>query len=180
MLHLAVLCAAAALTGLMPAGSAAAAPEAPASAIAAAPDTQPEAAIHAFVSAFNALDRTRFDALFAKDVTLFFPSSPFPLERVEGKEATLEWFGRLFGSMARRGASPGIKPRDLTVQNYGDVAIATFHLIGGESVGRRTVVLRRHQGRWVIAHLHASSVTEPAANTDSARRDPAASKGEPR
>jgi ketosteroid isomerase-like protein len=154
-----MLCAVLSLAGLIPAGGAVAAP---ASATAAAA-SQPEAAIQEFVSAFNALDRTRFDALFADDVTLFFPSSPFPLKRVEGKAATLEWFGRLFDSMTRRGTSPGVKPQDLFVQDYGDVAIATFHLIGGESVGRRTIVIRRHHDQWVIAHLHASSEKEPRA-----------------
>ncbi|HEX8572372.1 MAG TPA: nuclear transport factor 2 family protein [Allosphingosinicella sp.] len=117
----------------------------------------PEAAIGAFVSAFNALDRTRFDALFAEDVTLFFPSAPFPVRRIEGKEATLLWFGRFFDSLRKRGAGPGVEPKDLKVQHYGNVAIATFHLGGGEIVGRRTVVLRRQRGKWAIAHLHASS-----------------------
>ncbi|HYG46322.1 MAG TPA: nuclear transport factor 2 family protein [Allosphingosinicella sp.] len=122
--------------------------------------SKPEAAVLAFVSAFNALDRSRFDPLFAEDVTLFFPSAPFPVRRVEGKTATLEWFGRFFDSLRKRGAGPGIQPQDLTVQDYGDVAVATFHLGGGESVSRRTVVLRRQRGQWAIAHLHASSETE--------------------
>ena len=142
----AALLVSAALAGADPTGSAKAAPPA-----------SPEAAVQAFVSAFNALDRTRFDALFAEDVTLFFPSAPFPVSRVEGKKATLLWFGRFFDSLRKRGAGPGIEPRDLKVQEYGNFAIATFHLGGGESVSRRTVVLRRQRGRWAIAHLHASS-----------------------
>jgi ketosteroid isomerase-like protein len=82
------------------------------------------------------------------------------VRRIEGKQATLLWFGRFFDSLRKRGASPGIQPQDLLVQDYGDVAIATFHLGSGESVGRRTVVLRRQGGEWTIAHLHASSETE--------------------
>lgn len=158
MLKLFALCASAALAGTVPVSSAIAAAEDRSTAIAA--PSQPEAAIQAFVSAFNALDRARFDALFAEDVTLFFPSAPFPVRRIEGKEATLLWFGRFFDSLRKRGVSPGIEPKDLKVQDYGDVAIATFHLGGGETVSRRTVVLRRKQGRWTIAHLHASSETE--------------------
>lgn len=146
----------AALAGALPASGAVAAAGGQ-SAIAAPSVSQPEAAVQAFISAFNALDRTRFDALFAEDVTLFFPSAPFPVRRIEGKKATLEWFGRFFDSLRKRGASPGIEPQDLKVQDYGDVAIATFHLGGGANVGRRTVVLRRQKGRWAIAHLHASS-----------------------
>jgi ketosteroid isomerase-like protein len=160
MLKLSASCASAALACALPASSAIAAPEAGSNATAAPSVSQPEAAIHAFVSAFNALDRTRFDALFAEDVTLFFPASPFPVRRIEGKQATLEWFGRFFDSLRERGTSPRIEPQDLRVQDYGDVAIATFHLGGGESVGRRTVVLRRQGGQWAIAHLHASSETE--------------------
>ena len=159
MLERIVLCASAALAGALATSSAMAAPrDRPGPA--AVPSASPEAAVQAFVAAFNALDRARFDALFAEDVTLFFPSSPFPLKRVEGKKATLEWFGRFFDSLRKRGAGPGIQPQDLKVQDYGKFAIATFHLGGGESVSRRTVVLRREKGRWAIAHLHASSLTE--------------------
>ena len=154
------LCASAALAGALPLSSAIAAGETRSKTNAAAPVSQAEAAIHAFVSAFNALDRTRFDALFAEDVTLFFPSAPFPMKRTEGKKATLEWFGRLFDSMRQRGTSPKIQPQDLKVQDYGNVAIGTFHLSGGDRVSRRTVVLRRKGGQRRIVHLHASA--EPA------------------
>ena len=154
-----VLCASIALAGALPVTGAAAAPEDRPAATAAPSVSTPEAAVQAFVSAFNALDRSRFDALFAEDVTLFFPSAPFPVRRVEGKEATLSWFGRFFDSLRKRGAGPGIQPQDLRVQDYGNVAVATFHLGGGESVSRRTVVRRRQRGRWAIAHLHASSET---------------------
>ena len=160
MIKFVAACAAAALTGAIPASSAVAAAQAAPDAAASPSASEPEAAIHAFVAAFNALDRTRFDALFAEDVTLFFPAAPFPVRRIEGKAATLEWFGRFFDSLRQRGANPRIQPQDLHVQDYGDVAIATFHLGDGENVGRRTVVLRRQDGRWRIAHLHASSETE--------------------
>ena len=153
-------CAWAALAIAFPASSAIAAPEARPNATAAPSSSGPEAAVQAFVSAFNALDQARFDALFAEDVTLFFPASPFPVRRIEGKKATLEWFGRFFDSARERGTNPRIQPQDLKVQDYGDVAIATFHLGGGERVGRRTVVLRRDGGKWAIAHLHASAESE--------------------
>ena len=160
MLKLIASCAAAAFVAALPAPSAIAAPQVPPNASATPSASQPEAAIHAFVSAFNALDQARFDALFAEEVTLFFPAAPFPVRRIEGKQATLEWFGRFFDTLRERGANPRIQPQDLHVQDYGDVAIATFHLGSGENVGRRTVVLRRQAGQWAIAHLHASSETE--------------------
>src|SRR5688572_14652323 len=139
MIRLFALCASAALAGAVPVSRAIAAPEARPDSSAASSASTPEAALQAFVSAFNALDWERFDPLFAEDVTLFFPASPFPVRRVEGKKATLLWFGRFFDSMRKRGASPGIEPKDLKVQDYGKFAIATFHLVGGESVARRTI-----------------------------------------
>jgi ketosteroid isomerase-like protein len=160
MFKLVALFASAVLAGAIPTSGAVAAPETPSKAAAAPSRSGPESAIQAFVAAFNALDRARFDPLFADDVTLFFPSAPFPVRRVEGKKATLEWFGRLFDSMRKRGVGPGIAPQDLKVQRYGEVAIATFHLGGGENVVRRTVVLRRRAGAWAIVHLHASAETE--------------------
>ncbi len=159
MFRLFALCASAVLASAHPLSGAIAAPQSrPSASVRLA--TAPEAAIEAFISAFNALDRSRFDPLFAEDVTLFFPTSPFPLKRVEGKAETLKWFGRFFDAQRTRGAGPNIKPQDLKVQEYGDVAVATFHLGGGENIGRRTVVLRRQRGQWAIAHLHASSETE--------------------
>ena len=134
------------------------APAAPSPTVAA--NTQPgspAAAAADFVAAFNALDRAKFDPLFAEDVTLFFPSAPFEVHRVEGKEAVLKWFGRFFDAVKGRGGKLNIQPADLLVQDYGSFAIVTFHLNGGENVGRRTLVLRKDKGAWRIVHLHASS-----------------------
>lgn len=39
-----------------------------------------------------------------------------------------------------------------------DAAVATFELDRGDSIGRRTLVLRRNHGLWYLAHVHASSV----------------------
>ncbi|MEA3041556.1 MAG: hypothetical protein QOC65_1045 [Sphingomonadales bacterium] len=133
------------------------------SAAAVAPSDGAEAAVAAFVAGLNSFDRGRFEALFAEDATLFFPAAPFPVRRIEGRAAIGEWFGRFFDSARRRGATRGnVTPRDLRVQSYGNVAVATFHLEGGDNVGRRTLVLRRQARRWLVIHLHASSLPLPA------------------
>lgn len=116
-----------------------------------------ETAAAEFVSAFNALDRARFDPLFAEDVTVFFPSAPFDVRRVEGKAAVLGWFGKFFDSMRERTGKLNIQPADLEVQDYGATAVVTFHLEGGDNLGRRTLVLRRDENVWKIVHLHASA-----------------------
>lgn len=123
----------------------------------AAKASSPEAAASSFLAAFNALDRARFDPLFADDVTLFFPSAPFEVRRVEGKAAVLGWFGKFFDIARERSGKLNIKPADLKVQDYGAVAVVTFHINGGQNVGRRTLILRKNKNDWKIVHLHASS-----------------------
>ncbi|MXO86512.1 DUF4440 domain-containing protein [Altererythrobacter aurantiacus] len=116
-----------------------------------------EAAAAEFVSAFNALDRTRFDPLFADDVTVFFPSAPFDIQRVEGKPAVLAWFGKFFDAMRERTGNLNIEPADLKVHDYDTIAVVTFHLKAGDNLGRRTLILHREGNGWKIVHLHASA-----------------------
>jgi ketosteroid isomerase-like protein len=126
-------------------------------------DAPVRAAVAEFVAALNAFDRDRFARTFADDATAFFPGAPFPLRRVEGRAQVIANFGRFFELLRGRGIRQGnIIPRGLAVQLYGDTAIATFHLAGGQDIGRRTLVLRRIGGRWLIVHLHASSLREAA------------------
>ena len=116
----------------------------------------------AFVEAFNALDPARFDAFFAEDVTMFFPSGPFPSARVNGKKDVTAAFHRFFETAKEKGATRlNIQPANLQVQNYGDVALASFELGVKGSIGRRSILFRRNQGSWRIVHFHASAVQEP-------------------
>lgn len=123
------------------------------------PNQSAEQATHAFLEAFNSLDLARFDPFFAEDVTMFYPSGPFPKERVQGKAAVTAAFGRFFGMAKERGATRlGIEPLDLLVQNHDGFAIATFHLRGNGNVGRRSILLRLQEGQWRIVHFHASAL----------------------
>ena len=132
-------------------------------AVAANAESEVRAAAAEFVSAFNGLDQQRFDALWAEDVTVFFPQPPFPIRRIEGKAEVLAWFKRLMDSQRAAGRSPGVDPIDLQVQMAGpDGAIVSFHL-GSDpaSVARRTLVYRREAAGWRIVHLHGSALTVP-------------------
>ena len=116
----------------------------------------------AFLEAFNALDPARFDAFFADDVTLFFPSGPFTPARVDGRKDVTAAFHRFFEMAKEKGATRlNIQPANLQVQSYGDLALASFELGGKGSIGRRSILFRRDQGSWRIVHFHASSVQEP-------------------
>ncbi len=142
-------------------GAALALAQGPAAAQAPAPAASaqagPAAAVSAFLDAFNALDRTRFDPMFADDATLFFPGGPFEVRRVEGKAEVLKWFGRFFDMARERTARLNIVAQDVHVQDYGTTAVATFHLAGNEMVGRRTLVLRKSGNARQIVHMHASA-----------------------
>jgi ketosteroid isomerase-like protein len=119
----------------------------------------PEATASAFIDAFRAMDEARFDRFFAPDVTMFFPDGPFPKERVEGRVAVLAAFHSFFKRVKERGRTTlNIAPLDLRVDGYADVAVVTFRLDNAESVGRRSVILRKVAGEWRIAHFHASTI----------------------
>lgn len=125
------------------------------------PGESAEQAAYAFMEAFASLDSVRFNAFFAEDVTMFFPSGPFPKSRVEGKEAVIKAFGLFFGMAKERGATRlTMQPLDMKVQDYGGFAIATFHLRGNGNVGRRSITFRRDAGDWRIIHFHASALEE--------------------
>ena len=143
---------------LAPAALAAQAATTPATPAAqAAADAPVRAAVAEFVNALNALDAERLGRTFADDITAFFPGLPFPAARIEGRANVQSAFAQLFAQLRQRGTRGGnLQPRGQSVQLYGDVAVATFHLVGQQEVGRRTLVLRRAGGRWLIVHMHSS------------------------
>ncbi len=119
-----------------------------------------DAAIAAFLDAFNALDWERFRALFADDATVFYPRDR--AERATTPAAEEETWRAVFeGIRTRSGRSAPpyqeLQPRDPHIQWLGDVAVLTFHLSGIGTLGRRTLVWRRTAAGWRIVHLHASS-----------------------
>jgi ketosteroid isomerase-like protein len=53
-----------------------------------------------------------------------------------------------------------IQPKEMRIQLFGDVAIATFHLDDRAGfLNRRTIVLNKAEKGWKIVHLHASEVS---------------------
>ena len=134
-----------------------------------AADAPVRAAVAEFINALNGFDAERLGRTFADDATAFFPGPPFPAARIQGRAAIQSAFGQLFAALRQRGTrTASLSPVGLTVQLYGDTAIAAFHLMGTQEVGRRTLVLRRIGGRWLIEHMHASVAPmqqRPAATT---------------
>ncbi len=115
-----------------------------------------------FLTSFERLDMPAFIACFAEDATVFFPS-PEPPERFSGKSAVQNHFQKVFDAI--RSTAPSGPPyhrlisQDLDVQLLGpNVAVVSFHLRNSERLARRTLVLKKAGGKWLIAHLHASNV----------------------
>ena len=139
------------------------------------PDAPVRAAVAEFVAALNAFDAQRLGRTFAEDATIFFPGPPFPAARVQGRAVIQGAFGQLFAALRQRGTRQGnIVARGLDVQLLGDAAVATFHIAGtAQEIGRRTLVLRRTGGRWLIAHMHGSAAPIQARPAPAAPTRPA-------
>lgn len=115
-----------------------------------------------FLQAFENLDLPAFMACFADTATVFFPV-PEPPERFAGKAAIQQRFQRVFAGI-RSGAASGppyhhLVPENTQVQILSAAeALVTFELKNTERIGRRTLVLKKSHGQWLIVHLHASNV----------------------
>ena len=78
--------------------------------------------------------------------------------RVRGIDPQMRELIESFKKSGRERPYLDIQPVDLEVQLFGHAALVTFHLVGGERLGRRTFVLALIDDAWKIVHLHASNV----------------------
>ena len=121
-----------------------------------------------FLRALDNLDWEPFRASWASDPTVFFPFGDTP-ERVTGRVVVEERWRRFFEeARARRPGPPylNLKPRDFRTERYGDVGVVTFTLeltVGGRQLPlqRRTLLFVREHDTWKLAHMHASSASQP-------------------
>jgi uncharacterized protein (TIGR02246 family) len=125
-------------------------------------ETAVRTALQRFLKAFEDLDWETFRASFADDATAFFPVPGWP-DRSDGRAAIEERFRQVFAET--RAAAPSgppyhrLEPEQLAIQLVGpDAAVTSFHLRNDERIARRTIVFKRIDGAWRIAHLHASNV----------------------
>jgi len=114
-----------------------------------------------FVVAFDNLNWETFRLAFSDDATVFYPRA-FP-ERANGRVEFEKTFKVVFDQIRGNKSKPPymhIQLKEMRIQTFGDVAIATFHL--DDRVGflnRRTIVLHKTNDGWKIVHLHASEVS---------------------
>lgn len=116
-----------------------------------------------FIEAFNNLDWERFRNSFANDATVFFPFYQIP-RRANGRAEIEPLFKTFFDELRKRKPNPpyqNIQPKEMQIQMLKDTAIVTFHLGTDDPLGRRTLVFHKQKDRWLIMHLHASTVAKP-------------------
>lgn len=116
-----------------------------------------------FIRAFDDLDWEQFRQAFDDNATVFYPRA-MP-ERANGRAEFENGFKTVFKQIrGSKTAAPymDIQPKELRIQRFGDVAIATFHLDDRAGfLNRRTIVLKKTKKGWKIVHLHASEVPVP-------------------
>jgi ketosteroid isomerase-like protein len=107
----------------------------------------------------HALSRLDLDALldgFDEQATAFLPAEHLPT-RLQGTTAIGNALAAVLARVRATGAtSIPLAAQDVHIQQWGDTAVATFHL-RGEHLSRRTFVLQCQAGQWRIVHLHASN-----------------------
>lgn len=113
------------------------------------------ASLDGFLAALNALDVDRIASFFADDVTAFVPTAQGP--RLDGRAALTEVFRAYCEKTRETSSRTNIVPEHLTVEQAGSIGIVTFEVPSSASVARRTFVFRKHSGRWLISHFHASN-----------------------
>lgn len=122
--------------------------------------SSPQRTMDAFFVALNSFDANAYAALLTDDASLFFTGAPFPLRRVQGRDQIMKLVTPLLDAARAKGAKGTIVPYDILYQTWGDTSVVTFHIPVGSGLDRRTFVLRRLNGAWRIAHLHASIAQE--------------------
>lgn len=120
----------------------------------------PVSVVETFVRANERADLELIMSTFDEAATLF-PPGDRP-QRATGRTEIRAFFESTFG---QRSGPITITPRDVHVQQLGDIAVVTAHLAPLPTLPvaepttfpRRTFVVKRVDGRWVIVHLHASN-----------------------
>jgi ketosteroid isomerase-like protein len=109
-----------------------------------------------FIESFKVLDIEAMMSCFAEDSTSFFPSHHYS-SKIVGKSQIRARFEQVINKIKAAGLTQIALPvEDLDTMNYGETALATFH-IRDSDLSRRTVVLRKNEDEWLISHLHASN-----------------------
>jgi ketosteroid isomerase-like protein len=121
-----------------------------------ADDVTPEETLAQFSAAFRRMDLEMMMTHLADDCTGFWPVAE-RLERLPDKAAIRAQFAQTIAATRAAGGTEVVRTSgDFLTQQFGDVAVVTFHLRDA-TFGRRTFVLQWRWDRWLIVHIHGSN-----------------------
>ncbi len=108
-----------------------------------------------FFRAVESRDLDRITPYFEEDAQMFSPLGTYPA-RLDGRAAIMEQFKAISEALKQMPTPIRIDPQELVMREFGDIALVTFHLKLPGPLHRRSFILRKRDGRWRIAHIHAS------------------------
>jgi ketosteroid isomerase-like protein len=108
-----------------------------------------------FFRAVESRELDRIAPFFEEAAQMFSPLGTYPA-RLDGRVAVMEQFKAISEALKQMPTPIRIDPQELVVREFGDIALATFHLKLPGPLHRRSFILRKLDGQWHIAHIHAS------------------------
>lgn len=140
----------------------------------------PVETVKTFVAALENADLDAIVGTFSENATMFMPVPLVP-KRLTGRQEIRDAFAPLLDNIRAAKTAPPymtLTPQDLAVQEFGTIAIVTFHLGSPASdkpdamtsFSRRTFVLQQFNGKWLIVHMHASNMLIPPKPNESSNK----------
>jgi len=120
-----------------------------------ADEMTPEETLLDFSRSFRRMDLDAMLAHIAEDATAFWPANAY-LTRLDKSGIRAQFAATIAGVRTMGGSEVVRTQSDMQTQQFGDVAVVTFHL-HDEPFGRRTFVLNWRWNRWLVVHIHGSS-----------------------
>jgi ketosteroid isomerase-like protein len=112
--------------------------------------------LQGFLDAFSNLNLDKMMEYFDEEATAFFPIK-HEREKLQGKQKIKDTFSNVINKISNAGLNQiKLDAEAIEITDFGDSALVTF-LIHDNELNRRTLVLKRKNGRWLIFHLHASN-----------------------
>ena len=99
-----------------------------------------EQALNRFIEAFEGLNLEGMMQCFSEDATSFFPVNHYPSKIVGKPQITIRFEDVLRKINAAGLSQISLPVRDLDIVEYGDIALATFHIMDND-LSRRSIVL---------------------------------------
>jgi ketosteroid isomerase-like protein len=120
-----------------------------------ASNTSVRETLDGFFRAVESRELDRIAPFFEEDAQMFSPLGTYPA-RLDGRPAILDQFKAISEALRQMPTPIRIDPQEMAVREFGEIALVTFHLKLPGPLHRRSFILRKRDGRWRIAHIHAS------------------------